>query len=397
MKLRINLVSGLTTIQFFHGLAENINYIFITLYIWKNFSITSVIQFRLYELILVPFSSLMVGYLLDRVSSKFTFGIGLFSLFLQLALILYLGENTVNYLIPIAILSGLSTKFRFLSLNVINQNSVVLKDQISYFSKLNIQSKITSIIFPIVSGLFVFLLGYNFIFLLALACVLVMGFLLFHTPIKTNINSYKPFAVYKNWDREKSVLFGVNFFWGIEYALFATLIPIVVTIMFNGELGWGIITSILGILSVGFSIFFKKSELLNKSIFALVVLGFLITISSIFFVSNVNIYTFLIFMVFLQLWQSTQMMGLKPILNKIIQHEPQSNTLSTEFSVFMEFPFMIGQFLLLLILYIIGSELENLSVVGFLFAVLGFVPFYESKFISHSKQAIEKIVNLNKG
>lgn len=390
MKFKLNIISGLVLLQFFHTLAENINYIFITLYFWKQFSITSVIQFRLYELLLIPVVTIVVGFLLDRVSAKLTFFVGLLLFFLQLVLIIFLGEQSVNYLLPLALLSGISSVFRFLSLNVINQNSVLIEDQITYFSKLNIHGKLISILFPIISGFLVLLLGYNFIFLLALFFILVIALLLFFTPIKTVKSVYKPFAIYKNWDSEKSVLFGVNFFWGIEYALFATLIPIVLTIMFKSELGWGVVTSILGILSVVFSLFFQKFALLNKSIVSLVILGFAITISSILFLTNNNLVTFLFFMIFVQLWQSTQMIGLKPLINKIIKNEPNASVLTTEFSVFMEIPFMIGRFLLLLILFFIGSDLENITVVGFLFAALGFIPFYESKFIFKSKQAIDK-------
>lgn len=390
MKNKLDNFSGLILIQFFHALAENVNYIFITLYFWRQFSITGVIQFRLYELLLIPLVILIVGFLLDRVSAKLTFFIGLLLFFLQLILIIFLGERAGDYLLPLAFFSGVSTVFRFLSLNVINQNSILLKDQIIYFSKLNIHGKIISILFPIVSSFLVLSLGYNFIFALALIFIILIGLLLLFIPINTIKNVYRPFDIYKNWNKEKTVLFGVNFFWGIEYALFATLIPIVTTIMFKSELGWGIVTSVLGIISVVFSLFFQKSSLLNKSIVSLVIIGFLITISSLVFVSNSNILTFLFFMVFVQLWQSIQMIGLKPLINKIISNEPNASILTTEFSVFMEIPFMIGRLLLLLLLFFIGSDLENITVVGFLFAALGFIPFYESKFIFGSKQAIEK-------
>ena len=390
MRNKLDNFSGLLLIQFFHTLAENVNYIFITLYFWRQFSITSAIQFRLYELLLIPLVTLVIGFLLDKVSAKLTFFIGLLLFFLQLILIIFLGEKAGDYLLPLAFFSGVSTLFRFLSLNVINQNSILLKDQIIYFSKLNIHGKIISILFPIASSFLVLSLGYNFIFALALIFIILIGFLLLFIPIDTIKNVYRPFDIYKNWNKEKTVLFGVNFFWGIEYALFATLIPIITTIMFKSEFGWGIVTSILGIISVVFSLFFQKSSLLNKSIISLVIIGFLITISSLVFVSNSNVLTFLFFMVFVQLWQSIQMIGLKPLINKIISNEPNASVLTTEFSVFMEIPFMIGRLLLLLLLFFIGSDLENITVVGFLFAALGFIPLYESKFIFGSKQAIEK-------
>jgi len=389
---KLKLVSGLIYIQFFHALAENINYIFITLYLWRQFSITSVIQFRIYELILIPVMVLIVGYLLDRVSAKISFLIGLVTFFIQLILFIYLGENSVNYLVPLALLSGMSTSFRFLSLNIISQNAVEIKDQIKYFSQIDINSKLINIGFPVISGLLVYLFGYNFIFSLAILSILIIIKLVLLAPIKINQNSYSPYMVYKDWDKEKTILFVVNFFWGIEYALFATLIPIIVTIMLNGELGWGIFTSIISLIGVGYSYFFQKSELLNKSIASLVIFGFIITTASIMFVVNPGIIFFFIFMIFLQLWQSTQMIGLKPLMNKIIKNEPNSSILTTEFNVFMEIPFMIGRLLLLLILFVVGSDLENLRMVGFLFAILGFIPLYESKFVIRSKQAIQKAI-----
>ena len=386
MEKQTKTVRGLINIQGFHLVAENINLIFLTLYIWKSSNISNVIVFRLTELLLIPIAALVAGFLIDKISAKLTLSIGMILLFVQLLAVSILQTDLVNYLLPLALLSGVSSVFRFLSLNTINQYAVALKEQVSYFAKLSINSKIVSIIFPLISGFIIYLFGYIPIFVIALISIVILLLILLSTPIKVEHNSYKPWEVLFGWDREKTVLFGTNFMWGIEYSLFTTVIPIVITIMLKGELGWGIFTAILSVVAIIYANSFKKIKLKKASISALGIFGFLLTSTAIVFATNVNLISFSLFMIVLQLWQTTQMVGLKPLLNKIIKSETHSSVLTTEFNVFMEIPFMVGRMIMMVVLFAIGGELENLMMLGFLFALLGFIPLYESKIVAMSKK-----------
>jgi hypothetical protein len=143
----------------------------------------------------------------------------------------------------------------------------------------------------------------------------------------------------------------------------------------------------LGIL---YSLLLGKLKFTQTNISLLAVFGFMLSMAALIFASTGSLGTYIFFMVLLQFWQSSQMVGLRPLLNKIIKADPNISTLSTEYHEFLEIPFFLGRLSSLSILLLLHNQLHQAAILGILFTILGLIPLYEAKAIQLSKVAFQR-------
>ncbi len=382
-------MKNLLIVQTFHSLAENINFIFLSLFLWKSASLQTLILFRFQELLIIPLAAIIATFLMDRTSPKWTFLLGLGIFFGEMLSIVFLKSNITHRILPHALTSGAAAVFRFASLGNINQTAVTGPEETKYFAELSIISQIISVVFPLISGVIVALFGYNIIFIFALIFLTITIFATLRTQVPAAKNPYLPLRILKEWNKEKTALFSTNLLWGLEFGLLGTIIPVLTTQMLKGEVGWGIFTAVLGVIGVAYASFFQKAHMRRYGLPAIGIFGFCLSATAIFLAINANFMTFAMFMIVLQLWQTTQSIGLNPVFNKIIRTDAHIVILGSEYRLFMELSGFLGRFITLTILLLIGEQLNNFLILGLLFALLGFIPLYEGRSISLSKFAKE--------
>jgi len=363
-------------------IVESVSSIIITLFIWQTASLITVIQFRLLELLIIPVALLLVGFSIDKISPKISLQIGLVLLTAQLVYLLIAPASGSGYLLTLALLSGSSAVFRTLSLRSMVMNSISVETQAAYFTQITIISRILSVVFPLVSGLILTTLGYTPIFIAAIfttVITVVSSFL-----IKTNQthNRYQPFKPLRHLTKKMRVLVGTHVLWGAEFGILTIAVPILITHILQSELAWGVFTAFLSLISIGYAYYFKKHA---NTFAAIGIFGFLLACIALLYASNGNIFQFIVFMIVLQFWQVTQQVGLMPAINKNIEDEIESTDDSTEYATFFEYPFLIGRFFGLVVLFGFGAAITEPVYIGIFFALLSLIPLYEAMMIGKLK------------
>lgn len=368
----------LITTQTLHMIVESVSSIIITLFLYQTASLTTVIQFRLLELLIIPAALLTVGFIIDTISPKISLFIGLLLLVVQLLYVLIIPSTMNGYLLILALFAGSSAVFRTLSLRAIVMNSISVETQTTFFAQITIISRVISVLFPLFSGLIIATLGYTPIFISAIfatAITVASSFL-----IKTNLthNRYQPFKPLRHLTKKMRTLAGIHVLWGAEFGILTIAVPILITHILQSELAWGVFTAFLSLISIAYAYYFKKHA---NTLAAIGIFGFLLACIALLYASNGNIFQFILFMIVLQFWQVTQQVGLMPAINNSIEEEIESSDDSTEYATFFEYPFLFGRFSGLVVLFGFGAAITQPVYIGIFFALLSLIPIYEAVMI----------------
>lgn len=372
--------------QTLHFLVDSIASVLLTLFIWKTTSLGQVIGFRLQETLWMFPAGILVGWVADRFSPKLSLVAGTTLLGVQLVMVIFLGDEIRNWLGVLAVISGLSTVARFMSISAINQTAMKPDQQLPFFGKLSVVTRLVGIIFPLVSGLVLSFWGYTPLFAIGALVVVAMMLVVLQTPLQTPQTRYQPWLIWWQWSWDKTALLVVNLLWGIELGLFVTAIPILITHYFGGELGWGLVSAGLALIAMVYARLLSKQKVGRALISSVAVFGFLLAGAAITFAVTAQTVTFLVFLILLQLWQVTQLVGLRPLMSSLIKHDPNIDQLATEYAQFMDVPYLVGRLIGLALLLAINNQLTNPLVAGLVFAVMGLIPLYETKALSLSKR-----------
>lgn len=364
----------------FHILADLITGVIVTLFLWNKMSFAAALEFRILELLTIPVATVVVGWMVDRVSAKLSFLVGLLLLLIEVASLWLLGNLEIleAWLWLPAVFSGTSAVARFLSLNIMIQASVAVEKQPVFFANSTIIWQVLSVVFPIVSGVVIANLGYRAVFAVAVLVIVFLMALVFFVKSRTHRNPFQPLRYLKTWQSVDRILAQTYFFWGVEFAFFSVVLPVLIARAFGGEQAWGVVAAGLAAVAIGFNLLAKKnwSAQLPQM---LGLVGFTLSIVALWYAVNPALWLFCGLLIVVQIWQATQSLALKPLANRDIEHRSISTVFRTEMSLFLEWPFMAGRLVSLLVVFGVEPLLNQAWVVGVLFVLVSLVPLYEMK------------------
>ncbi len=377
----------LLLISALHGLAANVAEVLLSLYIWRLADLQTVMVFKILELLVIPVAGFLVSWMSDRLNPKYglSLGLGLFSV--QLLLIVWLGEQVPHFLLPLALLSGASVVCRYMSLNVLFRTAIAPKQQPPFYGKMSTLFKVIEIAFPILSGVVIWKFGYSPLFILALAAVVAASVLLKFVKTTFVPNAFSPVRLFKDWNNRSTAVFFTQLWWGVEFAFFVTLIPVLITRQMNGEFGWGVATTVLNIVGIVATFYVLSKTKLANRLELMRLGGILLSVAALMYATLPSFDYLLFLLILLQLWQVLQNISIRPFINALIRQQPQAATMVSEYSYLLEVPFMVGRLIMYVLLWLVSPLIDNTMMLVFLFFIISIVPVNEARsLLSGSKR-----------
>ena len=316
---------------------------------WANNQIVSVSIYRLCEYFAICGGFFAFANLVKRHNKNLMFGIHLIPKTILLMLIIALGPNVTNYVIPLGLLYGISDAIYCLPINVMMAEKIP-KHTMNWFMGLKTTYKhIIKLLAPVILGLFIELSSFPKMAMFILGLVLVEAILIISMSPTKHIDKTKAdilgFAHKMIQTPIIRKMFIMEVLRGLGIGLLITIIPMYTVHIFHTNLNLGIFTTIFGACSIITSRMLGKTK--QRRTFARLLWLSVLTISwaITMFVGWPSSTTFLCY----NFVYATSMLVLEHISNvnmfnlsqsKLIQEQHQ-----TEYFVFRDFAIFIGRWI----------------------------------------------------
>lgn len=257
-------------------------------------SMTDLSIYYIFSYILLGLSSFLVAKIIKNKFKIGMFRIGVILNFIYIMAIIILKENIINHLILISILFGLSSGCYWFSYNLFVINKIKNSERTKYTVKSKLVSSIVGILCPVVLGSIITITNYELtaiIILILSLCQVVLSFIL--TPdTEDNLGKFNLKRTIKHLYKNKQIKYSflVEFFVGLNVSdgALETVMTILIFNSFKTNMNYGLITSIVTILSmISFKLYGKIYT--NKDDKKLIVVSSIIPVLSLlllFFLRN---------------------------------------------------------------------------------------------------------------
>lgn len=336
---------------------------FLTSYLFKtaveNIKVISIYNVLSYAAIAVV--SLIIGKILKNKYQMEIFRVGMISKFVQLAILIILGNNVINYIWVLAIISGFSTETWSFPLNLFSSELILNEEKKNFVVYKTILNNLVKILVPFILGTVInaksFEVAAVIIFILSIIQILLSLKIQFKTE---DNNECKKLNLKKEIDniRNNSKLkrfYKMKFFKGMAYeGALDTAVTLLIIMSFNSDFSLGIITSIISILTMLSSYLYKKvktKEKINLLIFSSCIIIF---ISSIMLLFLTNEYTIIIYNLIFGFFLQFIMIGEEVETLKFTNSSVINNTNRVETYVILEMFLNAGRIISYVLLFIVG-------------------------------------------
>lgn len=336
---------------------------FLTAYLFKvaveNIKIIS--MYNILSYIAISVVALIIGRILKNKYEMQIFRIGMISKFIQLAILITLGDNVVNYIWIMAIVAGFSMGTCSFPLNLFSSKLVLNDEKKDFIVYKTILNNLVKVLIPFLLGSIISIKNLEtttiIIFILSFIQILLSFKMKFK--IQNNKES-KKLDIIKEVNHIKNNIklqrfYKMKFFKGMAYeGALDTAVTLLIIMSFNSDFSLGVITSIISLLAMLSSYVYKKFKNQEKMKLLIIVSYVIILISSIVLVFITNRYTIvgynLIFAFFLQfIMVSEEVQTLKFINSDVIN---DSNRVETY--VLLEMFLNIGRIISYILLFVVG-------------------------------------------
>lgn len=336
---------------------------FLTAYLFKvaveNIKIIS--MYNILSYIAISVVTLIIGRILKNKYQMQIFRIGMISNFIQLAILIILGDNVVNYIWIMAIVAGFSMGTWSFPLNLFSSKLVSNDEKKDFIVYKTILNNLVKVLIPFLLGSIISIKNFEtttiIIFILSFIQILLSFKMKFK--IQNNKES-KKLDIIKEVNHIKNNIklqrfYKMKFFKGMAYeGALDTAVTLLIIMSFNSDFSLGVITSIISLLAMLSSYVYKKFKNQEKMKLLIIVSYVIILISSIVLVFITNRYTIvgynLIFAFFLHfIMVSEEVQTLKFTNSDVIN---DSNRVETY--VLLEMFLNIGRIISYILLFVVG-------------------------------------------
>lgn len=289
------------------------------------------------------------------------FRIGMISKFIQLAILITLGDNVVNYIWIMAIVAGFSMGTCSFPLNLFSSKLVLNDEKKDFIVYKTILNNLVKVLIPFLLGAIISIKSFETTTIIILILSFIQILLSFKMKFKMkNNNENKKLDIIKEVNHIKNNkklqrFYMMKFFKGMSYeGALDTAVTLLIIMSFNSDFSLGVITSIISLLAMLSSYVYKKFKNQEKMKLLIIVSYVIIHISSIALVFITNRYTIvgynLIFAFFLQfIMVSEEVQTLKFTNSDVIN---DSNRVETY--VLLEMFLNIGRIISYILLFVVG-------------------------------------------
>ena len=336
---------------------------FLTAYLFKvaveNIKIIS--MYNILSYIAISVVALIIGRILKNKYQMQIFRIGMISKFIQLAILIILGDNVVNYIWILAIVAGFSMETWSFPLNLFSSKPVSNDEKKDFIVYKTILNNLVKVLIPFLLGSIISIKSFEtttiIIFILSFIQILLSFKMKFK--IQNNKES-KKLDIIKEVNHIKNNIklqrfYMMKFFKGMAYeGALDTAVTLLIIMSFNSDFSLGVITSIISLLAMLSSYAYKKIKNPEKMRLLIIVSYVIILISSIVLVFITNRYTIvgynLIFAFFLQfIMVSEEVQTLKFTNSDVINDQNRVETY-----VLLEMFLNIGRIISYILLFVVG-------------------------------------------
>ncbi len=360
---------------------------FLTLYIFKimieNVKIISIYNIFLY--LVVALFSIVVGGIIKNKYKMEIFRIGMITKFVQLLIIIILGNKVVNYIWILGLIGGFSTITWSFPLNLFSSTLVEEKEKKYYVVYRTILSNLSKVIIPFLLGTIIYIKSFKITAIIILILTFIQLVLSFFIKDKKDkdFNNNKHLNILNEFKKIKynnklKRFYKMKFYKGLAYeGALETVITLLIIIAFKTDFSLGIVTSVSSVLSILGSYIYKKiknENLLNKIILMSSFLIILISFLLIAFPSNITIiiYNLLFYFLIQFIVVPEEVITLKFTNSNTITDENRVETY-----ILLEFFLNFGRIISYLLLLAIGVFF-NIYILELLIILLEFAIVFEA-------------------
>lgn len=336
---------------------------FLTSYLFKvaidNIQIISL--YNIFSYIVIAVIALIIGRILKNKYEMQIFRIGMISKFIQLLIIIILGDNVVNYIWVLAIIAGLSTETYAFPLNLFSSKLVSNDEKDEFIVYKKIFKDLANTLIPFLLGSIISIKSFQTtaIIILILSFIqIVLSFKLKYNRESSNkikkLDLINQINLIKN-NKKLQKFYIMKFFKGMAYeGALDTAVTLLIIMSFKSDFSLGIITSIISILVVASSYIYKKIKNIEKKHLLIMISCVIIFLNSVILVFITNEYTIvaynIIFAIFIQFIMITEEVQTLKFTNSEVIDD--SNRVET--FVFLEIFLNAGRIISYILLFIVG-------------------------------------------
>lgn len=286
---------------------------FLTAYLFKvaidNIKIISI--YNIFSYVVVAVFALIIGKVIKNKYKMETFRLGMISKFIQLLLIVVLGDKVVEHIWLLAVMAGFSTEAWSFPLNLFSTTLVKENEKETFVVYKSILNNLCKVLVPFLLGTIISIKSFTItaIIILALTFIQIIISLFIEDNMVENKTNEKlhvidEFKKIKN-DRKLKRFYNMKFFKGLAYeGALETAVTLLIIIAFKSDFSLGIVTSITSLLAVFSSWIYKKinnEKKLNSIVIFSSIIILLFSILLVFLTNNTTIVIYnLVFSFFLQ-------------------------------------------------------------------------------------------------
>lgn len=336
---------------------------FLTAYLFKiaieNIKIISI--YNIFSYIAIVIIALIIGRILKNKYEMPIFIIGMISKFIQLAILIILGDNVVNYIWVLAIIAGFSMETWSFPLNLFSSKLVSNDEKKTFVVYKTILNNFVKVLIPFLLGSIISMKSFKATAIIILILSFIQILLSFKIKIKREndkenkkLNLIKEVNHIKN-NKKLQRFYMMKFFKGMAYeGALDTAVTLLIIMSFNSDFSLGVITSIISLLAMLSSYMYKRIKNQEKIKVLIIISCIIILISSIILVFFTNQYTIvgynLIFAFFLQFIMVAEEVQTLKFTNSDVIND--SNRVETY--VLLEMFLNAGRVISYILLFIVG-------------------------------------------
>jgi MFS transporter, YQGE family, putative transporter len=342
-----------------HGLfniSTTLSNLFVGIYLWKiEKDYTIIAAFYLMVFTFSTLTYVMTGWLLGKWGRTRLFQIGILFQALFFTIVLVLKEGTADHAIILGMIYGNSLGLYWLPFNVLVFDFTNSDNRSLFYGINGLIVSGAGFIGPLISGFilnhFSALSGYQIIFSISLSIFLLTGILSFL------LGNYKTQQKYQfnriirpvNWSGKWRQLLVGSFMYGLREGIFMFIISLLVYISTNSELSLGWYSSLTSILSTAAFYIVGRiiSQRKNSQFLFIGIISILLATLALAF--EVNYFTLLLFGCVNALFTPCLVIPFSTICFDLINQDPFSAKLRTEYIVLRELFINMGRVIPVLI------------------------------------------------
>lgn len=285
---------------------------FLTAYFFKistdSITITSI--YNIFSFIIIATFSFIVGIIIKNKYELKIFKFGMIAKFIELMILVILGEKVADYIWIIGIISGISTITWSFPLNIFSATIVDNNEKAEFVIYKTMFANIIKVVVPILFGSLISIESFEKVTIIVLILSFIQILLSSRLTYKNVIDKQKFNLIkeYRKLKTNKSIteLLKTEFFQGMTYeGALDTAITLMIIITFNKEFSLGLITSVLSILSI-FSSYICKRIIKTKNVKIIIFISSIVPIiTTIVLLAITNQYTIIgyniIYVIFIQI------------------------------------------------------------------------------------------------